>query len=323
MMRAIRVHEYGGPEVLRLDDIPVPEPGPGEARVKIAAAGVNFIDIYHRSGQYKGALPMTLGMEAAGIVDAVGPDVNDVHVGDRVVYAMRQGAYAEYAIVPAVMLAPVPEGIDLHQAAAVMLQGMTAHYLAYSTYPLRQGDVALIHAAAGGVGLLLVQIAKRCGARVIGTVSTEEKAELARAAGADDIILYTQEDFSAAVRRLTDGAGVHVVYDSVGKTTFEGSLNCLRPRGYMVLFGQSSGAVPPFDPQVLNAKGSLFLTRPSLAHYLLTRDELLWRAGDLFTWMAAGELKVRIDSTYPLEQAAEAHRALASRATSGKLLLLP
>ncbi len=322
-MRAIRVHEYGGPEVLRLDDVPVPEPGPGEARVKIAAAGVNFIDIYQRSGQYKGALPMTLGMEAAGVVDAVGPDVADVRVGDQVVYAMRQGAYAEYAIVPATMLAPVPEGIDLQQAAAVMLQGMTAHYLAYSTYPLRQGDVALIHAAAGGVGLLLIQIAKRCGARVIGTVSTEEKAALARAAGADEIILYTQEDFSAAVRRLTDGAGVHVVYDSVGKTTFEGSLNCLRPRGYMVLFGQSSGAVPPFDPQILNAKGSLFLTRPSLGHYLLTRDELLWRAGDLFTWMAAGELKVRIDATYPLEQAAEAHRALASRATSGKLLLLP
>ncbi|MFQ3630433.1 quinone oxidoreductase family protein [Roseiflexus sp.] len=322
-MRAIRVHEHGGPEVLRLDDVPVPEPGPGEARVKIAAAGVNFIDIYQRSGQYKGALPMTLGMEAAGVVDAVGPDVADVRVGDQVVYAMRQGAYAEYAIVPATMLAPVPEGVDLQQAAAVMLQGMTAHYLAYSTYPLRQGDVALIHAAAGGVGLLLIQIAKRCGARVIGTVSTEEKAALARAAGADEIILYTQEDFSAAVRRLTDGAGVHVVYDSVGKTTFEGSLNCLRPRGYMVLFGQSSGAVPPFDPQILNAKGSLFLTRPSLGHYLLTRDELLWRAGDLFTWMAAGELKVRIDATYPLEQAAEAHRALASRATSGKLLLLP
>lgn len=322
-MHAIRVHEYGGPEVMRLNDIPVPEPGPGEARVKIAAAGVNFIDIYQRSGQYKGALPMTLGMEAAGIVDAVGPDVSDVRVGDQVVYAMRQGAYAEYAIVPAAMLAPVPEGIDLQHAAAVMLQGMTAHYLAYSAYPLRQGDVALIHAAAGGVGLLLVQIAKRCGARVIGTVSTEEKAALARAAGADEIILYTQEDFSTAVRRLTDGAGVHVVYDSVGKTTFEGSLNCLRPRGYMVLFGQSSGAVPPFDPQVLNAKGSLFLTRPSLGHYLLTRDELLWRAGDLFTWMATGELKVRIDATYPLEQAAEAHRALASRATSGKLLLLP
>jgi NADPH2:quinone reductase len=322
-MRAIRVHDYGGPEVLRLEDLPVPEPGPGEARVKIAAAGVNFIDIYHRSGQYKGVLPMTPGMEAAGVVDAVGPDVSDVQVGDRVVYAMRQGAYAEYAIVPATMLAPVPEGIDLHQAAAVMLQGMTAHYLTHSTYPLRPGDVALIHAAAGGVGLLLVQITKRCGARVIGTVSTEEKAKLARDAGADDIILYTQEDFSAAVRRLTDGAGVHVVYDSVGKTTFEGSLNCLRPRGYMVLFGQSSGAVPPFDPQVLNAKGSLFLTRPSLGHYLLTRDELLWRAGDLFAWMAAGELKVRIDATYPLEQAAEAHRALASRATSGKLLLLP
>jgi len=204
-----------------------------------------------------------------------------------------------------------------------MLQGMTAHYLTHSTYPLRPGEVALIHAAAGGVGLLLVQIAKRCGARVIGTVSTEEKAKLARDAGADDIILYTQEDFSAAVRRLTDGAGVHVVYDSVGKTTFEGSLDCLRPRGYLVLFGQSSGAVPPFDPQVLNAKGSLFLTRPSLGHYLLTRDELLWRAGDLFAWMAAGELKVRIDATYPLEQAAEAHRALASRVTSGKLLLLP
>ncbi len=322
-MRAIRVHDYGGPEVLRLEDLPVPEPGPGEARVKIAAAGVNFIDIYHRSGQYKGVLPMTLGMEAAGVVDAVGPDVSDVQVGDRVVYAMRQGAYAEYAIVPATMLVRVPEGIDLHQAAAVMLQGMTAHYLAHSTYPLRPGDIALIHAAAGGVGLLLVQIAKRCGARVIGTVSTEEKAALAREAGADDIILYTQEDFSAAVRRLTDGAGVHVVYDSVGKTTFEGSLDCLRPRGYLVLFGQSSGAVPPFDPQVLNAKGSLFLTRPSLGHYLLTRDELLWRAGDLFAWMAAGELKVRIDATYPLEQAAEAHRALASRATSGKLLLLP
>ena len=322
-MRAIRVHDYGGPEVLRLEDLPVPEPGAGEARVKIAAVGVNFIDIYHRSGQYKGVLPMTPGMEAAGVVDAVGPDVSDVQVGDRVVYAMRQGAYAEYAIVPATMLAPVPEGIDLHQAAAVMLQGMTAHYLTHSTYPLRPGDVALIHAAAGGVGLLLVQIAKRCGARVIGTVSTEEKAKLARDAGTDDIILYTQEDFSAAVRRLTDGAGVHVVYDSVGKTTFEGSLNCLRPRGYMVLFGQSSGAVPPFDPQVLNAKGSLFLTRPSLGHYLLTRDELLWRAGDLFAWMAAGELKVRIDATYPLEQAAEAHRALASRATSGKLLLQP
>ena len=322
-MRAIRVHDYGGPEVLRLEDLPVPEPGAGEARVKIAAVGVNFIDIYHRSGQYKGVLPMTPGMEAAGIVDAVGPDVSDVQVGDRVVYAMRQGAYAEYAIVPATMLAPVPKSIDLHQAAAVMLQGMTAHYLTHSTYPLRPGDVALIHAAAGGVGLLLVQIAKRCGARVIGTVSTEEKAALAREAGADDIILYNQEDFSAAVRRQTDGAGVHVVYDSVGKTTFEGSLDCLRPRGYMVLFGQSSGAVPPFDPQVLNAKGSLFLTRPSLGHYLLTRDELLWRAGDLFAWMAAGELKVRIDATYPLEQAAEAHRALASRATSGKLLLLP
>ncbi len=322
-MRAIRVHEYGGPEVLRHEDVPLPHPGPGEVRVKIEAAGVNFIDIYHRSGQYQGILPLTPGMEAAGIVDAVGPDVADVTPGDRVAYAMQQGAYAEYAIVPAAKLVPVPAGVASQQAAAVMLQGMTAHYLAYSTYPLRQGDVALIHAAAGGVGLLLVQIARRCGAHVIGTVSTEEKAVLARAAGAHDIILYTQEDFPDAVRRLTGGAGVHVVYDSVGRTTFDGSLACLRPRGYMVLFGQSSGAVPPFDPQILNAKGSLFLTRPSLGHYLLTRDELLWRAGDLFAWMASGELSVRIDSTYPLADAAEAHRALASRATSGKLLLLP
>ncbi|NWG20139.1 MAG: quinone oxidoreductase [Chloroflexi bacterium] len=322
-MRAIRVHEYGGPEVLRHEDVPLPHPGPGEVRVKIEAAGVNFIDIYHRSGQYQGILPLTPGMEAAGIVDAVGPDVADVTSGDRVAYAMQQGAYAEYAIVPAAKLVPVPAGVASQQAAAVMLQGMTAHYLAYSTYPLRQGDVALIHAAAGGVGLLLVQIARRCGAHVIGTVSTEEKAVLARAAGAHDIILYTQEDFPDAVRRLTGGAGVHVVYDSVGRTTFDGSLACLRPRGYMVLFGQSSGAVPPFDPQILNAKGSLFLTRPSLGHYLLTRDELLWRAGDLFAWMASGELSVRIDSTYPLADAAEAHRALASRATSGKLLLLP
>ncbi len=322
-MRAIRVHEYGGPEVLRHEDVPLPHPGSGEVRVKIEAAGVNFIDIYHRSGQYQGVLPLTPGMEAAGIVDAVGPDVADVTPGDRVAYAMQQGAYAEYAIVPAAKLVPVPAGVASQQAAAVMLQGMTAHYLAYSTYPLRQGDVALIHAAAGGVGLLLVQIARRCGAHVIGTVSTEEKAVLARAAGAHDIILYTQEDFPDAVRRLTGGAGVHVVYDSVGRTTFDGSLACLRPRGYMVLFGQSSGAVPPFDPQILNAKGSLFLTRPSLGHYLLTRDELLWRAGDLFAWMASGELSVRIDSTYPLADAAEAHRALASRATSGKLLLVP
>ena len=322
-MRAIRVHEYGGPEVLRHEDVPLPHPGPGEVRVKIEAAGVNFIDIYHRSGQYQGILPLTPGMEAAGIVDAVGPDVADVTPGDRVAYAMQQGAYAEYAIVPVAKLVPVPAGVASQQAAAVMLQGMTAHYLAYSTYPLRQGDVALIHAAAGGVGLLLVQIARRCGAHVIGTVSTEEKAVLARATGAHDIILYTQEDFPDAVRRLTGGAGVHVVYDSVGRTTFDGSLACLRPRGYMVLFGQSSGAVPPFDPQILNAKGSLFLTRPSLGHYLLTRDELLWRAGDLFAWMASGELSVRIDSTYPLADAAEAHRALASRATSGKLLLVP
>lgn len=322
-MRAVRVHEYGGPEVMRVEQVALPALEAGQVRVKIEAAGVNFIDIYQRSGQYKGALPLTLGMEAAGIVDAVGPGVSGVQVGDRVAYAMQQGSYAEYVVIAAERLAPVPAEISSRQAAAVMLQGMTAHYLAYSTYPLHPGDVALVHAAAGGVGLLLTQIAKRCGAYVIGTVSTPEKAELARGAGADEVILYTQEDFSAAVRRITSGAGAAVVYDSVGKTTFEGSLNCLRPRGYLVLFGQSSGAVPPFDPQILNAKGSLFLTRPSLGHYLLTRDELVWRTGDLFSWMAAGELQVRVDATYPLDQAGAAQQALASRATSGKLLLVP
>lgn len=322
-MRAVRVHEYGGPEVMRVEQVALPALEAGQVRVKIEAAGVNFIDVYQRSGQYKGALPLTLGMEAAGIVDAVGPGVSGVQVGDRVAYAMQQGSYAEYVVIAAERLAPVPAEISSRQAAAVMLQGMTAHYLAYSTYPLHPGDVALVHAAAGGVGLLLTQIAKRCGAYVIGTVSTPEKAELARGAGADEVILYTQEDFSAAVRRITSGAGAAVVYDSVGKTTFEGSLNCLRPRGYLVLFGQSSGAVPPFDPQILNAKGSLFLTRPSLGHYLLTRDELVWRTGDLFSWMAAGELQVRVDATYPLDQAGAAQQALASRATSGKLLLVP
>lgn len=322
-MKAVRVHSFGGPEVLSYEEVPLPEPGPGEARVKVEAAGVNFIDIYHRTGQYRGQLPLTLGMEAAGVVDAIGAGVTEVQPGDRVAYAMQQGSYAEYAIVPAWKLVPVPDAIDLRSAAAVMLQGMTAHYLTHSTYPLQPGDTVLVHAAAGGVGLLLVQLAKRRGARVIGTVSTEEKARLAREMGADEVILYTQADFETEVRRLTDGRGVDVVYDSVGRATFDKSLNCLRPRGYLVLYGQSSGAVPPFDPQVLNAKGSLFLTRPSLGHYAATREELLERANELFQWMIAGELTVRIDQTYPLAEATAAHQYMEGRQTKGKVLLIP
>lgn len=322
-MRAIRIHAFGGPEVLQVEEVPVPVPGPGEARVRIEAAGVNFIDIYHRTGQYRGNLPLTLGQEGAGVVDATGPGVTEVQVGQRVAYASVQGAYAEYAIVPAARLVPVPDGVSSQVAAAVMLQGMTAHYLSHSTYPLGAKDTALVHAAAGGVGGLLVQIAKRRGARVIGTVSTEAKAAEARAAGADEVIRYTETDFVAETRRLTDGQGVPVVYDSVGKTTFDGSLDCLRPRGYLVLFGQSSGAVPPLDPQVLNAKGSLFLTRPTLAHYIATRDELLWRAGDLFRWIAAGELQVRVAATYKLSAAEEAQDYLAGRHAHGKVLLIP
>ncbi|MEW5717075.1 MAG: quinone oxidoreductase [Chloroflexota bacterium] len=322
-MKAIRVHTIGGPEVLQYEDIALPEPNPGEARVKLEASGVNYIDTYQRSGMYKVPLPFVLGQEAAGVVDAVGADVTEVKPGDRVAYASALGAYAEYAIVPAWRLVPVPEGVNAQQAAAVMLQGMTAHYLACDTFPLKPGDTALVHAAAGGVGLLLVQIAKARGARVIGTVSTEDKAMLAKRVGADDVILYTETDFEVVVKQLTDGKGVDVVYDSVGKTTFDKSLNCLRPRGLMVLFGASSGPVPPLDPQVLNAKGSLFLTRPMLAHYTANRAELLQRANDLFEWMRAGKLHIRIDRTFPLAQAADAHRALHSRATKGKILLLP
>ena len=322
-MRAIRVHEFGGPEALRLDDIPVPEPGPGEARVKIEAGGVNFIDIYQRRGQYRGGLPLILGQEAAGSVEAVGPNVAGVKPGDRVAYASVQGSYADYAVVPAWRLVAVPAAIGAQPAAAVMLQGMTAHYLLYSTYPLKRGETALIHAAAGGVGLLLVQLAKRLGARVLGTASTDEKARLAREAGADEVVVYTHTDFEAEVKRLTDGKGVEVVYDSVGRDTFDKSLNCLRPRGCLVLFGQSSGPVPPLDPQVLNAKGSLYLTRPTLAHYTAERAELLQRANDLFGWMAAGALKVRIDKTFPLAAAADAQRYLESRQSTGKLVLSP
>ncbi len=322
-MKAVRVHEFGGPEVLRLDDIPTPQPGAGETLVKIAAAGVNFIDIYHRTGLYPLSPPVTLGLEAAGVVEAVGPEVTEFKPGDHVAFSNQQGAYAEYTVVPAAKLVPVPAGLDLASAAAALLQGMTAHYLTHRTYPLKKGETVLIHAAAGGAGLLLVQIAKRLGATVIGTASTEEKAQLAREAGADHVILYTQTDFEAETKRLTAGRGVDVVYDSVGLTTFDKSLNVLRPFGLMALFGQSSGKVPPFDPGVLAAKGSLFLTRPLLFHYIAERKNLLWHAGDVFNWLAAGQLKLRIDRQLPLADAAEAQRLLASRQTAGKLLLIP
>lgn len=322
-MQAIRVHRPGGPEVLVLEEVPLPEPGPGQVRIKVEAAGVNFLDVYHRMGAYPLPLPMTPGSEAAGIVDAVGPGVEDLKPGDRVAQAMHLGSYAEYQIVPAHRLVRVPDDVSLQDAAAAMLQGMTAHYLACSTFPLGPGHRALVHAAAGGAGQMLVQVAKLRGATVYGTVSTEEKARVAREAGADEVILYTEVDFEEEIRRLTDGEGVDVVYDSVGRTTFDRSLRCLKPRGYMVLFGQSSGAVPPIDPQVLNQRGSVFLTRPSLAHYTATPEELAARAGDLFTWMREGRVKVRLDRALPLAEAAEAHRLLEGRATTGKLLLIP
>jgi NADPH2:quinone reductase len=322
-MKAIRVHDFGGPEVLKYEDIPVPEPKAGEARIKIAAIGLNFIDVYHRTGLYPLNRPFTLGMEAAGVVDSIGDGVSEVKPGERVAYAMVSGSYPEYAAVPAARLVPVPAGIEAKTAAAIMLQGMTAHYLTRSAYQLQKGDTALVHAAAGGAGLLLVQIAKMLGARVIGTVSTEAKAELARQAGADEVILYTQTDFLAEVNRITGGKGVHVVYDSVGASTFDKSLECLRPRGYLVLFGQSSGPVAPFDPGRLAAKGSLFLTRPSLAHYTLDRAELLQRAGDLFGWIQSGKVKVRIDKSFLLKDAADAQRELEARRTTGKVVLVP
>lgn len=322
-MKAIVIHQAGGPEALSYEEAPLPEPGPGEARVKIEAIGLNFVDVYRRKGLYRGNLPFIPGEEAAGVVDAVGPEVTEVQVGQRVAYAMRTGAYAEYAVAPAWTLVPLPDFISTQNAAAVLLQGLTAHYLCYSTYALRAGDTALVHAAAGGVGLLMVQIAKGVGARIIGTVSTEEKAQLAREAGADEVILYTQTDFEAEVKRLTENRGVEVVYDSVGRDTFEKSLNCLRPRGIMVLYGQASGPVPPLDPQILNAKGSLYLTRPSLGHYAASRDELLQRAADLFQWMQSGDLSVRVDTTFALTDAANAHRYIEARQTRGKVLLIP
>ena len=321
-MRAVRVHTTGGPDVLRVESIPVPRPRAGEALVRVEASGVNFIDVYKRTGLYQIPLPATLGEEGAGTVVEVGKDVKDVTPGQRVAWAGAIGSYAEYAAVPASKLVPLPSDISARVGAAIMLQGMTAHYLATSTCPLRDGDRCLVHAAAGGVGLLLVQIAKRRGAWVVGTAGSEEKAALARAAGADEVIVYTRDDFVAAVKRLTDGRGVQVVYDSVGQTTFLGGLDVLAPRGMMVLFGQSSGPVAPVDPQILNRKGSLFLTRPTLANYVATRDELLGRARDLFTWIAAGELQVRIGEEFPLAEASEAHRALEGRRTTGKVILL-
>ena len=322
-MKAVRIHTPGGPEVLTYEDVPEPRPKAGEAVVKVDAAGLNYIDVYYRSGLYKAELPMTLGMEAGGVVTAVGPNVTEVKVGDKVAYTGVPGAYAQYAAVPAQRLVTLPAGVSTKQGGAAMLQGMTAHYLACSTYPLKKGDTCLVHAAAGGVGLLLVQIAKLRGARVIGTVSTEEKAKLAREAGADEVILYTKQDFEAEVKRLTSSKGVQVVYDAVGKTTFEKGLSCLAPRGMMVLYGQSSGPIGAFDPQILSAKGSVFLTRPSLLHHIATREELLARAGDVLGWIRDGKLRLRTEFEFPLKEAAEAHRALEGRKTTGKVLLIP
>jgi NADPH2:quinone reductase len=322
-MRAIQVQKTGGPEVLTLVDLPVPKPKANEAVVKIAAIGVNFIDVYFREGRYPSALPFVDGQEAAGTVTEVGSDVKSVKPGDRVAYTGVIGAYAEYAAVPADRLVHVPDKITDQQAAAAMLQGMTAHYLVNSTYPLKKGETALIHAAAGGVGLLLVQMAKSIGARAIGTVGTEEKAKLAREAGAEEVIIYTQQDFEVEIKRLTENKGVHVVYDGVGKSTFEKGLNVLRPRGYIVLFGGASGAVPPFDPIALSQKGSLFLTRPSLLHYIATRQELEQRSSDVFNMILAGKLKLRIGHVYKLEEVQQAHRDLEGRKTTGKILLVP
>jgi NADPH:quinone reductase len=322
-MKAIQVKQPGGPEALELGELPVPEPKASEAVVKLAASGVNFIDVYQREGRYKVPLPFILGQEGAGVVTAVGADVKSVKKGDRVAWTGVLGGYAEYAAVASDRLVAIPAGVNDSQAAAAMLQGMTAHYLCHDTYPLKRGETALVHAAAGGVGLLLVQMAHDIGARVLATVSTAEKAKLAREAGADEIIFYTKSDFEAETKRLTNGQGVHVVYDSVGKTTFEKGLNVLRPRGFMVLFGGSSGAVPPFDLIALSQKGSLYVTRPTLGHYTATREELMARSSAVFGMITSGKLKLRIEHTYPLAEAQQAHRDLEGRKTTGKLLLMP
>jgi len=322
-MKAIQVKQPGGPEAMKLAELPLPQPKPNEAVVKLAASGVNFIDVYFREGRYKAQLPITLGQEGAGTVTAVGSEAKSVKVGDRVAWTSVHGSYAEYAAVPEDRLVPVPQGVTDQQAAAAMLQGMTAHYLSHDTYPLKRGETALIHAAAGGVGLLLTQMAHNIGTRVIATVSTDEKAKLAREAGADEVILYTQSDFETETKRVTNGKGVDVVYDSVGKTTFEKGLNVLRPRGMMVLFGGSSGAVPPFDLIALSQKGSLYVTRPTLVNYISTREELVARSSAVFGMIAAGKLKLRVEYTYPLAEAQKAHRDLEGRKTTGKLLLIP
>jgi len=323
-VKAIRIHSVGGPEVLTWEDVPDPQPGEGQALVRVEAAGVNFIDVYFRTGLYKGpALPFIPGQEAAGTVAALGPGVTEVAVGDRVAYTGVHGTYAELAAVPAARLVKLPAGVSSRQGAAAMLQGMTAHYLTCSTYPLKEGDTCLVHAAAGGAGQLICQIAKLRGARVLGTTSSEEKARIAREAGADEVILYTEQDFAAEAKRLTGGRGVQVVYDGVGQSTFEKSLDSLVPRGTMVSYGQASGKVPPVDVTILNTKGSLFLTRPSLTHYIASREELMQRAGDVLGWTAEGKLRLSIGLELPLAEAAEAHRALEGRRTTGKVLLVP
>lgn len=322
-MHAVRIHEIGGPNALSYDEIETPQPGAGQVRVKLEASGVNYIDVYHRTGLYKLNLPAILGREGAGVVDAVGADVSTVRQGDRVAFVLDAPSYAEYAIVSAQRVVRVPANVSLQDAAAVLLQGLTAHYLCYSTYPLQQGDWTLIHAAAGGAGQLAVQVAKIAGARVIGTVSTKAKAEVARAAGCDEVILYSETDFVPRVREITGGKGVPVVYDSVGKDTYAGSLNCLAPRGMFVSWGNASGAVPPIDPLTLMSKGSLYMTRPTLGHYLATPEEYAWRADALFGWLGEGKVVVRIDQTLPLRQAVQAHEYLESRKAMGKILLLP
>jgi NADPH2:quinone reductase len=322
-MKAILISQTGGPEALQFTEVPTPQPSPSEALVKIAAAGVNFIDVYHREGRYAVKLPFVPGQEGAGTIAEVGGQVRDFKPGERVAYTGVMGSYGEYAAVPADRLVKIPEHMNEQQAAAAMLQGMTAHYLCHDTFPLKKGDTALIHAAAGGVGQLLVQMAHQIGARVIGTVSTDKKAKLAREAGADEVIQYTTQDFESETKRLTNNKGVDVVYDSVGKTTFEKGLNILRPRGMMVLFGGSSGAVPPFDLIQLSQKGSLYVTRPTLGHYIATRQELEQRAGAVLGMIAEGKLKIRIQHSYPLKDAAQAHRDLEARKSKGKLLLIP
>jgi NADPH2:quinone reductase len=322
-MKIIQVTQTGGPDQLKYVDAPKPEPGPNQALVKIAAAGVNFIDVYHRTGLYKLDLPFTPGMEASGTVEAVGPGVTNVKPGDRVAYAMTRGSYAGYAAVPSSVLVKIPDTVDFETAAAAMLQGMTAHYLTHSTFPLKKGDTCLIHAAAGGVGRLAVQMAKMLGARVIGTAGNPDKVALARSAGADEVINYSEQDFLPEVKRMTNGRGVDVVYDSVGVATFLKGLDCIRTRGMMVLFGQSSGPVAPIDPNILNPKGSLFLTRPNLAPHCATPEELNWRAGDVLGWIGSGKLELRIDRKFPLAQASQAHQDLEGRKTAGKVLLIP